>query len=36
MFMKTLFSMSLDSMTCVQGMMIALSYYGLLNSYNVK
>lgn len=36
MFMRTLFSMSLDSMTFVQGMMIALSYYGLLNSYNVK
>ena len=36
MFMRTLFSMSLDSMTFVQGMMIALSYYGLLNSNNVK
>ena len=36
MFMRTLFSMSLESMTFVQGMMLALSYYGLLNSNNVK
>lgn len=32
LFMKTIFSMSLDSMTFTQGMMIGLSYYGLLNS----
>ena len=30
LFMKTLFSMSLDTMTYIQGMMIGLSYYGLL------
>ena len=32
LFIKTLYSMSLDTMTFIDGMMLALSYYGLLNS----
>ena len=32
LFMKTLFSMSLDSITFMQSMMLGLSYYGFLNT----
>lgn len=34
-FGKTLFSMSLDSMTFMQSMMLGLSYYGLLESSRI-
>lgn len=36
LFMKTLFSMSLDSITFMQSMMLGLSYYGLLNTSEVS
>lgn len=36
MFVTTLFSMSIDSMTFIQGMMIGLSYYGLLESNKIR
>lgn len=32
LFMKTFFSMSLDSMTFMQSMMLGLSYYGIINT----
>ena len=35
LFLKTLFSMSLDSMTFMQSMMLGLSYYGLLESSKI-
>lgn len=36
MFMKTLFSMSIDTMTFIHSMMLGLSYHGLLYSNNRK
>lgn len=36
MFVTTLFSMSIDNMTFIQGMMIGLSYYGLLESNKIR
>lgn len=36
MFVTTLFSMSIDSMTFIQGIMIGLSYYGLLESNYIR
>lgn len=36
MFAKTLFSMSMDTMTFIHGMMIGLAYYGFLNTKNIR
>lgn len=36
LFMKTLYSMSLETMTFIHGIMISLSYYGLLGSNTIK
>lgn len=36
MFAKTLFSMSMDTMTFIHGMMIGLAYYGFLNTKNTR
>lgn len=36
MFAKTLFSMSMDTMTFIQGMMIGLAYYGFFYTNNIR
>ena len=36
MFAKTLFSMSMDTMTFIHGMMIGLAYYGFFNTKNIR
>ena len=36
MFAKTIFSMSMDTMTFIQGMMIGLAYYGFFHTNNIR